>query len=247
MTGRLASQAVALAAIICTGTANAQSRSEQSAQSLSFDAALARIDDASPGLSGEDHAVRASELMADATRSLHRPVISASASVIEYQKTLSVDLTGPKDNAANAATDFLSQLPGQFPVGFQQIVGQVTQRVGAALPTIFGAIPDTLRYQTRNTVFRPTITAAMPLYTGGAIPAIQAGADAAVDVARAKQAGGHDVSRVGLVRSYFGQQVAAQLTRSTRETLEGFDRHLSDAKKLEQNGVIPMPASFWSR
>ncbi|MCI1141281.1 hypothetical protein MOP88_01180 [Sphingomonas sp. WKB10] len=130
---------------------------------MSFDAALARIDDASPGLSGEDHAVRASELIAGATRSLRRPVVSASASVIEYQKTLSVDLTGPKDNAANATTDFLSQLPGQFPVGLQQIVGQVTQRVGAALPTIFGAIPDTLQYQTRDTVFRPAVTAAMPL------------------------------------------------------------------------------------
>jgi thioesterase domain-containing protein len=79
------------------------------------------------------------------------------------------------------------------------------------------------------------------------IPAIQAGADAAVDVARARQAGGRDVSRVSLVRGYFGQQVAAQLTHSTRETLEGFDRHLADAKKLEQNGSSPMPASSRSR
>jgi outer membrane protein TolC len=79
----------------------------------------------------------------------------------------------------------------------------------------------------------------VPLYTGGAIPAIQAGADGAVEVARARQAGGRDLSRVRLVRTYFGQQVAAQLTRSTRETLAGFDRHLSDAVKLEQNGVIP--------
>lgn len=206
---------------------------------LSFDAALARLDDASPGLSGEDHAVRASELIADATRSLRRPVVSASASVIAYQKTLSVDLTGARDNAATGAADFLSQLPGNFPIGLQQIVGQVVQRVGAALPTIFGAIPDSLQYQTRDTVFRPAVTAALPLYTGGAIPAVQAGADAAVDVARAKQAGGRDLARVGLVRSYFGRQVASQLTRSTRDTLAGFDRHLSDARKLEQNGVIP--------
>ena len=193
MTSPLAWHAVTMAALVCSsGAAIGQSINDRQSQPLSFDAALARIDDASPGLSGEDHAVRASELIAGATRSLRRPVVSASASVIEYQKTLSVDLTGPKDNAANATTDFLSQLPGQFPVGLQQIVGQVTQRVGAALPTIFGAIPDTLQYQTRDTVFRPAVTAAMPLYTGGAIPAIQAGADAAVDVARARQAGGRD-------------------------------------------------------
>jgi outer membrane protein TolC len=239
---------VAVATALLSYAAGAQAQAPSSAparltqpspQSLSFDAALARIDGTSPGLSGEDHAVRASELIADATRTLRRPVVSASASVIEYQKTLSLDLTGARDDAATAATGFLSQLPGQFPDGLQQIVGQVVQRVGAALPTIFGAIPDTLRFQTRDTVFRPTVTAAMPLYTGGAIPAVQAGADAAVGVARAKQAGARDLSRVGLVRGYFGQQVAAQLTRSTRETLAGFERHLSDAQKLERNGVIP--------
>ncbi len=226
-----------LAAVAGVSTAEAQEAPPPAA--LSFDAALARIDDASPGLSGEDHAVRAAELLAGATRSLRRPVVSVSASVIEYQKTLAVDLTGPKDNAAGATGDFLSQLPGQFPADVQQIVGQVTQRVGTALPNLFASIPDSLQFQTRDTVFRPAVTAALPIYTGGAITAVQDGADGAVGVARAKQAGGHDVSRVGLVRAYFGQQVAAQLTASTRQTLQGFDRHLSDAVKLEQNGVIP--------
>ena len=212
---------------------------QESAQDVTFDAALARIDATSPGLAGEEHAVRASELLADATRTLRRPTVTASASLIEYQKTLGVDISGPRDTAENAASDFLTQLPGQFPPGLQQIVGEVTQRVGAALPAIFGEIPDTFQFQTRDTVFRPTITAAMPIYTGGAIGAVQEGADAAVGVARAKQAGGRDLSRVNLVKTYFGQQVAVQLTRSTRETLESFDRHLSDAIKLEENGFIP--------
>lgn len=229
--------ALPLAYMVSSGSLQAQDRARPAA--LSFDAALARIDAASPGLSGEDHAVRASEALSAATQSLHRPVISASASIIEYQKTLSVDLTGPRNDAMSATGDFLQQLPGQFPADLQQIVNQVTQRVGAALPNLFAAIPDSLRFQTRDTVFRPAITAALPIYTGGAIGAVQDGAEAAVGVARAKQAGGHDISRVGLVRSYFGQQVAAQLTRSTRDTLEGFERHWSDAQKLEQNGIIP--------
>ena len=147
---RPAARLALLASFACAGIVQAEAQTvappdaAQPPPGLSFDAALARLDDASPGLSGEDHAVRASELIADATRSLRRPVVSASASVIAYQKTLSVDLTGARDNAATGAADFLSQLPGNFPVGLQQIVGQVVQRVGAALPTIFGAIPDTL-------------------------------------------------------------------------------------------------------
>ena len=83
MMRRPAWQTAPIAALLCATTAHAQNQSEQTPQALSFDAALARIDDASPGLSGEDHAVRASELIAGATRSLNRPVITTSASVIE--------------------------------------------------------------------------------------------------------------------------------------------------------------------
>ncbi len=173
------------AAIVLPAAAAAQDVGQPPA--LSFNAALARIDKASPGLSGEDHEVRAAEALAAATRTLHRPVISTSASVIEYQKTLTVDLTGPKNDAIGATTDFLQELPGQFPAGFQEIIAQVTQRVGSALPGLFAAIPDSLQYQTRDTVFRPAVTAVMPIYTGGAIPAVQNGAEAARH--RACQAG----------------------------------------------------------
>lgn len=233
--GLCGSAALLGAAFALPGSAVAQDASQPS---LSFQAALARLEKASPRLSGEDHAVRASEDIAAATRTLRRPIVTASASVIEYQKTLSVDLSDPKAQALDATNGFLDQLGGQFSGEAAQIVEQATQRISAALPRLFGAIPDSLEFQTRETVFRPAITAAMPLYTGGAIPAVQKGADAAVGIARAKQAGGQDLARVNLVRAYFGQKVAAQLTRSTRDQLEAFDRHLSDARTLEANGVL---------
>ncbi len=208
------------------------------APAVSFEAALARLDQASAGLSGEAHAVRASEALAAAARTMGRPVVTVSASAVAYQKTLSVDLSGPKGQTIGAATGFLQGLDGEFGGEAQPIVQQVTQRVGAALPKLFGAIPDTLELQTRDTVFRPAIAAVMPLYTGGAIRAVQAGADATVSVARAQQAGGRDLSRVSLVRAYFGQKVATQVTLSTRQQLAAFERHLSDARKLEANGML---------
>ena len=91
MRGRWSGPAALALLLASTGTAVAQ---EAAPPALSFQAALARLDKASPGLSGEDHAVRASEDIAAATRTLRRPVVTASASVIEYQKTLSVDLSG---------------------------------------------------------------------------------------------------------------------------------------------------------
>ncbi|MEG3175934.1 TolC family protein [Sphingomonas sp. RB3P16] len=205
---------------------------------MSFDAASQTLSRGSRALSGADHQVRAAQATADSLKALSRPVVSASASFVEYQKTLSLDLSGAKNGVTSATSDFLAGLPGQFPPGFQEIVSQVTQRVGTALPGLLSAIPDTLRLQTRDSAFRPTVTAALPLYTGGAIPAIQRGASAAVGIAQASQAQAQDFAQLNLVRTYFGQQVAAQLVASTRATRDGLDRHLSDARKLEQQGVL---------
>ena len=234
---RCCSGAAALALLLAsTGTAVAQ---EAPPPALSFQAALARLDKASPGLSGEDHAVRASEDIAAATRTLRRPVVTASATVIEYQKTLSVDLSEPKTDALNATNGFLDQLGGQFSGESAQIVAQVTQRIGAALPRLFGAIPNTLEFQTRDTVFRPAITAAMPLYTGGAIPAIQRAAQGGVAMAEGRRAQVIDLARINLIRAYFGQQAAAGLREAARRSRDALDKILSDSRKLEAAGVIP--------
>lgn len=205
---------------------------------MSFEAASQTLTQGSRALSAANHETRAAQAMADSLKALRRPVVSASASFVEYQKTLSLDLSGAKNDVAGATYDFLGGLPGQFPAGFQEIVAQVTQRVGTALPGLLSAIPDTLRLQTRDTSFRPTVTVGMPLYTGGAIPAIQRGAQAAVGIAEATQAQGRDLAQLNLVRTYFGQQVAEQLVRSTLATRDGLDRHLADARKLEQQGVL---------
>jgi outer membrane protein TolC len=79
----------------------------------------------------------------------------------------------------------------------------------------------------------------MPLYTGGAIPAVQRAARAGESLARAQQSGANSLTQVELVKTYFGQQVAAQLRVSAGETLAGYERHLDDARKLEAAGMIP--------
>ncbi len=229
---------LAMVPLLTQAPALAQDTVGDTPVAMSFDAASALLDHVSRGLSAADHEARAAQAMADSLKALHRPVVTASASFIEYQKTLSLDLSGAKNDVSNATIDFLTGLPNQFPPGFQEIVGEVTRRFGAALPGLLSAIPETLRLQTRDSSFRPTISAGMPLYTGGAIPAIQRGAQAVAGIARATQAEGRNITRLNLVRTYFGQQVAEQLVKSTRQTRDGLDRHLADARKLEQQGVI---------
>ncbi|WBO24266.1 TolC family protein [Sphingomonas abietis] len=232
--------AACFVAHLFSGTARAQSLpATDPAIAISFDAAASRLDSVSHALSGAGHEVKAADDTADALKTLHRPVVTVSAQYLEYQKTLSLDLSGAKSDVTSATDSFLGDLPTQFPSAFQQIVGEVVGRVQQALPGLLSALPNSLSYQYRDDVFRPTIQAVMPLYTGGAIPAIQRGAQAGTDMARARQAEARDLSTVNLVRVYFGQQVAIKLLASGTDVRDAFDRHLSDTRRLEQQGIVP--------
>ncbi|WP_313439276.1 TolC family protein [Novosphingobium sp.] len=206
---------------------------------LSFEAARQRLDRVSSALGAAADELSAAEYTAHALKALNRPVVSSSVSVIAYQKSLSVDLTGQKDSFSNAAGQFLEGLPGEFPPEFSAIVQQVSGRVAQALPGLLSQLPDELDFRARQTVIRPNVTAVMPLYSGGAIPAIQRGAEAGAELARAKQAGAQDLSQVRLVQSYFGQQLAQALLTSATGTRDAFDKHLANAQALFREGVIP--------
>lgn len=206
---------------------------------LSFDAAQARFERTSHALSAASHTVDAARAAADATKTLHRPIVTASAQYVAYQKTLSVDLTDTKSDALGGAQDALGVFPGSLPPAFQEIAAQVAGRLSQALPGLFAAIPDDLTYRYRDTVFRPTVQGALPIYTGGAIPAIQRAAEGGVAVAEARRAQATDLARLDLVRIYFGQQAARGLFEAARRSRDAFDRILADARKLEAAGVIP--------
>lgn len=230
---------VATGAMMVSGGGAAQTAPPAAPVAISFEDARAQLYRVSPALSSAGHEVRASEEQEAALRTLNRPIVGASATVIEYQKSLSVDLTGQKDSFTSSADEFLDGLPGQFPPEFADIVQRVTGRIEQALPGLLSIFPDELDFRARETVFRPSVTAVMPLYTGGAIPAVQRGAAAGAMLARAKQAGTQSLVEVRLVQAYFGQQLATALLASAIETRNGFERHLTNAQKLEREGMIP--------
>jgi outer membrane protein TolC len=206
---------------------------------LSFDAAQARYDRSSHTVSAADHGVEAARAAADAVRTLHRPIVTASVQYLEYQKTLSVDLSGPKATTLGNTQDFLASLPATVPPAYQQIAADITGRLSQALPGLFEAIPDQLSYRFRDDVLRPTVQGALPLYSGGAIPAIQRAAQGGVAMAEGRRAQALNLARIDLIRAYFGQQAAAGLLESARRSRNALDAVLSDSRKLEAAGVIP--------
>ncbi|GLR48341.1 TolC family protein [Sphingomonas astaxanthinifaciens] len=190
-------------------------------------------------VSAADHAANSAKLTAESLRTLRRPTVSLSAQLVTYQKTLSVDLSGLKGKTQQQIGTYLNALPGQFPPDLQGIVQLVTQRVDAALPGLLDEIPENLDYRTRDTLFRPTATAFVPLYTGGAIGAIQRGAGAAATAARAKADADINLARVNLARAYFGVTLADGLVAAARDDLAAMDRHLANTQAFFRNGVLP--------
>ena len=99
-------------------------------------------------------------------------------------------------------------------------------------------VPDRLRFQTERSSTRPIATATLPIYTGGQIPATQAGARAQVAQAKADLALTVEGQLLQLTQAYFGQQLAERALGVRRDVLAGLERHASDAAKLEQERFI---------
>ncbi len=230
----------AVTACLASGAvpALAQDVPDDDAVELSFAQAEARHGDRSAALRGADYAVVAARETVAAVSTLHRPIVTASASYLEYQKTLSVDLAGPKQEAIADTQQFLGGLPGTLPPEFQDIAAGITDRLSQAIPGLLGAIPDTLSYRARDDVFRPTVQAVLPIYTSGAIGAVQDAARANVGLASAKADQVRDIAQIDLIRLYFGQQAAQALELSARQSFAALQSLYDDARALEAEGVI---------
>ncbi|TVS09631.1 MAG: TolC family protein [Wenzhouxiangella sp.] len=116
--------------------------------------------------------------------------------------------------------------------------------VGVAdlLPGLDGLLPPGLgpiRYEIQSEQFyNLAVEARLPLYTGGritaGITAGQAGAEAGEAALAATRAQLHEL----LVQRYFGLVLAEQAVEVRAATVAGLSRHLEDATRLEEEGLI---------
>ncbi len=98
-------------------------------------------------------------------------------------------------------------------------------------------VPGTVHFSDSDWRFRPSLTASMPIYTGGQIAAAQKAAGAAVRQAEAEHEGERQSQTLQLVQAYFGQQLAAWALQVRSDVRDGLQRHLEDAEKLERGGM----------
>jgi len=212
-----------------------------SAQSveMSYDAALDRSDRVAPAVAAADHAANAARAVERSLSTLDRPIVTASVQYVAYEKTLSLDLSGRRREAVDNTLNFLGGIPSTVPPEFQSIASDIVGRISEAVPELLSALPDEYSVEYGDEAFRPTVQGVLPIYTGGAIPAIKRGARAGTALGEARLQSARDLTQVNLIRAYFGQLTAEALAESTRVSLEALDGLLSDAIKLEAEGFIP--------
>ncbi|MBN2973403.1 TolC family protein [Roseomonas aeriglobus] len=99
-------------------------------------------------------------------------------------------------------------------------------------------ISDPLRFQVQRRSTRPIASATLPIYTGGQIRGTEDGARAQMAQAEADRNITVNDQLVQLVRYYFGQQLAERALAVRRDVLDGLERHVADAIKLEQARFI---------
>ena len=105
----------------------------------------------------------------------------------------------------------------------------------APVAEAFG-IDSPLRFRQRDWRMRPMVTAVLPLYTGGQIPAALGAAAAAVREADAERAQQAQRLVSELVEAYFGLRLAEQAVAVRREIRDGMERHLAHTALLEREG-----------
>jgi len=114
--------------------------------------------------------------------------------------------------------------------------------LASTLPGLGGLLPPGLlptRFEIQSEQFyNLAVQARMPLYTGGrisaGIAAGQAGTEAQESALAATRAQLHEL----LVQRYFGLVLAEQAAAVRAATVDGLARHLSDAARLEEEGLI---------
>ena len=90
----------------------------------------------------------------------------------------------------------------------------------------------------KQDMLRLPLTARWPLFTGGRIRAANRAAEARVQDASAQARMAEEGVTRALVRAYFGLRLALADKAVRTDVLDGLERHVADARRLEEEGLI---------
>ena len=123
--------------------------------------------------------------------------------------------------------------------GIRQAMGSVENALhpGTGAAVVSRVPPFQLNVQD-EAFYRANLSAQWPIFTGGRILAANRAADASLRAAQEKVRDKDGTLTSSLSRYYFGLRLTRSVEKVYGEALAGLEKHLYEAKKLEENGMI---------
>jgi outer membrane protein TolC len=204
---------------------------------LSLDAATQRIRSTSYALAAAQANLAAFQHQQQAFTQLARPVVNVDLRAIRYRSQVDVPLGDLKVAGENAAQQALSDVSTQLGLP-SDVAESLNHQFSAALNGLLDRVPDSRRFSLAGEALKPSISAVLPLYTGGSIRAAQQIAQHQVTRAASDYAQTTDQQTLRVIEAYFGLQWHRHMQQLATENQRGFALHLHNANALFQHGMI---------
>ena len=195
---------------------------------LGFDTALERMVLNNESLRAVSMEKRAREHDKAVARGLYMPKVKVNATYTRLDDDITVteddfEITGiDKEKLVSGIEDVKNKLIG---------AGLLPPTFKANLPGVSMTVQD-------EEFFQSNINASWPVYTGGRISAANRAAGIRVEEAGEKMTQTRAALTGEMVRRYYGLRLYMKIRDVRLEVLEGMEKHLHEAKILEQTGMI---------
>ena len=180
---------------------------------------------------------QASKLEAEAVKGLGLPRIDLNVRAYAFHNELDVPLGALKNNLEHTLSQNINDRINQQNLP-PNISDPLKEGINQTIHNGVGLIPDNSQITLEDQVIRPTISAMMPLYTGGLTSSAKQVANIKAKRSELNSKQQQDLQRFELIQAYFNVQLQKQLLASSQYNWHAMQKHYDNALKLEQQGFI---------
>ncbi|MBL8284862.1 MAG: TolC family protein [Acinetobacter johnsonii] len=183
---------------------------------------------------------QASKLEAEAVKGLGLPRVDLNVRAYAFHNELDIPLGALKNNLEQTLSDGVTTQIDQWQNSNPNLgdLSGLQQGIDQTIHQGVGLIPDSSQVTLEDQVIRPTISAMMPLYTGGLTSSAKQVANIKAKRSELNNKQQQDIQRFELIQAYFNAQLQQQLLASSQYNLQSMQKHYNNALKLEQQGFI---------
>lgn len=211
--------------LICGVIAAMQLTAQEQLQTLTFDDALLMTMENNPAMKATAFEEKAAKRERQAAIGLRMPTISVNGAYSYLGDDVAIDLNGLKEPIQAGASQLL---PALDPAIGQAVMELLNPLMGKSWEYVL---------QDRSVGFvGGSVT--LPIFMGGKINVANKAARLNEATVKEQSAQTKNSLVSELVERYFGYTLASHVVEVRRQVLDGVKKHLSDARALEQNGMI---------